>query len=166
MQTITITTIIDHLVEVIEGITPEASPTTPGFLLDARGQGRPTLRAWAPEAGGNVMFRVFDLRRAAPRDDGGVNNWAARLATTTLALTVCYPAQPKNYGLAEYADLEALIEADAHQIHDAISSPGGLAGAGHMAVWPKVGDIDQSLDAMWFLEMPVEILYYVAKVVL
>lgn len=162
MQTITATTIIDHLIEVIEGITPGAQPTSPGFVNDARGHGEPDLDQWAPGAGGNLQFRRFQLAGTNPRDDGGVNNFGARLATTVLDLTIAYPAVPKNYGLGTYADLEALIRADAHQIHDAISSPFGLAGAGHIAIWPKVGAIEKPGE-IWLCRMPIEILHYVSK---
>jgi hypothetical protein len=162
VTTITLTEIIAHLVTVVEDLTPTADPSARPFRRSSAPNREP-LRRWAPDVGGNGLLRLFDLRRSSARSDGGINHFAARLATVELTMTLAYPATPSLYGLDEYEELEALIEKDAHQIHDALSGAGALAGAGHIAVYPTIEALDQALERIWYQELSLDVLHYIAR---
>jgi hypothetical protein len=162
MTTITLAEIIELLAEVIGDLTPTTTAPQSVGAFRRNLAPKPPLRQWLPAAGGNDVARLFEVARVGRREDGGINHHAARLATVPLIVTLAYSAQPTLYGFTERHQLEALIEADAHQIHDAISLPTGLAGVGHIACYPTIERPDQG-DRIWFQDVSVDVLFYAQR---
>lgn len=160
MMTTDTTSVIEHLVTVIQGITPEASPASPGFVR-ASGPTR-TLRRGLPPGSGTALVRLFDLRSQGS-DEIGIEAPAVKLVTVQLLLTIAYPSVPKLYGLTELHALEALIESDRHQIIDKVEAPGGLVGAGHQANTARQRTLDQADEQQWFQEIEIEALFYTTR---
>lgn len=160
MTTTDTTSVISHIATVIAAITPEANPTSPGFIR-ATAPNRP-LRKWLPDAGGNLMIRRFDIES---QDEAplGIEDPAVKFVSKTLLVTICYPAVPKLYGLTELYDLDATIELDRHQIIDAIEAPGGLVGAGHQANLVDHRTLDKADERVWFQEIEIEARFYTAR---
>lgn len=156
MTTTTLTAVIAHLVTVLEGLTP--SPSTPLFRRSVAPH-RP-LRTWIPDAGGNVMLRKFEVRRDGSHEDLAFMDPSARLVSAPLVVTVAYV--PK-LSLGDSFTLEAVVEADAAQIRNAIFDVGGLSGSGHRANFVSVLGLDQADERIWFQDFAVEAQLYIAQ---
>jgi hypothetical protein len=159
MNTTTITAVVNRIAAVIEALTPEGQPGLP--FKRSTGPNRP-LRRWLPDAGGNAMFRLFEVRRNGEREGIGINDPAVYFISVPILVTVCYPAVPKLYDLLEIHDLEALIESDAAQIHDALLAPTALV-SGHTQTEVSVGALDQTSEKHWFQDFPLAAALHTAR---
>ena len=152
MTTTSLASIFTFLRSRVEAITPAASPTDRPFRYNVA-PSRP-LRPWLPDAGGNSMFRRFELERAGQRLDIGINNLEeGSLCEVPFLVLLAYPARPHLYGLQQRYDLEALIEADARQIRDSIFLGGLESDAHHANLDPLIQDLDRSNEDVWFQEI-------------
>lgn len=160
MTTTTASAIIEHLAALIETLTPDEIADRP--FRRAVAPSRPDLRAWLPDVGANDMFRRFTLRRGDARSPIGILDPGANLVTTTLTLTVAYPAQPQLLGLAEWHELEALVESDATILHDVLHLSQGQESTAHHATFVEVRPLDRRQEA-WYQDLEANVVYYVEQ---
>jgi hypothetical protein len=156
--TTTATAIIERIVTLVEALQPLELPTRPFRRSKAPNL---MLETWANDAGAIGLLRKFEVRRAGPREDPGVNDPAATLAAVPLVVTVVYPALPRLYGLGEIHELEAVVESDAHQIRDTVRSPAALV-PGHQANLPTIEGLAQG-DRMWFQDISISSIFYIVQ---
>lgn len=162
MNTTTPTAIITQLATVLEALTPAISTTPAKLFRRSKSPNRP-LRTWIPDAGGNDMLRKFDLFRDGSRLNIGINHPEANLISVPLTLTVAYPAVPKLYALTELYDLEALIESDALQLHDAILGPSALVSGDQAFLDVEILRTDQSDERHWYQDLTMTAVFYTAQ---
>ena len=164
MTLTTLSAVIAHIVEVIEDLTPTATPReNHGFVETQLPTG--DLRQWIPRNGGKESLRLFEVQTDGELEDAWpVQDVAGSAVKAPLVVRIVYPINPAYYGLAQRRDLEEIIAADAWQIRNALQRPSALVSAGH--VKNKVGKIrklDRANEQFWFQEIPVETQFFVAQ---
>ncbi len=170
MSTTTAGAIIAHLVTRITAIVPEtvvnlgAPPTARGFRYNDTEPSRP-LRRWLPDAGGNDMFRRFDLEEEDGPADIGIVHPDEKLMFVRLLVTLAYPARPTLFGLTSRRALKNLIEIDTAQVVDELASPSAiLAGDAHQAnADVRALRPDRLSEDHWFQDVSLTAVFYTAQ---
>ncbi len=162
MTTITLTQIVRAHVTTVRALTPSEHS-------DRKFDRCPTdvlLRQWVTANAGSPCFRKFEIRRVGIRRDPGTQDPSAALVERDLELVVSYPAKLPGLYTDESDEqldaLEAIAEADARQIRDALFSPLNLAGAGHQATWPVIAAFERTGD-VWFQRFDLRVAYNQAQ---
>lgn len=157
MTTTTAEAIIDKAIAVLRGL----SPLTASDLRFDRSPARYDLRTWALQA---PCTRRFEIRTDGDRVDPEDTDISVLRVMQPMLITVAYSRKlVGTYGIADLNDLEDVVETDAKQICDALYPTGGLAGDGHIATVPTIGDLDRAHDEVWFQAIPVEAHFWVAQ---
>jgi hypothetical protein len=115
--TTTLTLIRDNYVPLIKALTPSA-------LSDKKFDHVPNemIANWASRSPTLETFRKFDFVRVGPAQLPA-SAWSERVERNERCeLTIAYPALPELYGQLKVDDMEALIRADARQLHDLLFS--------------------------------------------
>lgn len=162
MTTRTVAEIVEKCIAVIEALTPDVGePQSRKFRLNR--EASRVLRAWVPVAGATGMLRLFDIWDEG-RQDIGTNAIAAVQVTHAIRITVCYPAEPKLYGLAQRHELSAMVSSDAQQIKDALRAPTAMAGSGHVCnLITDIPSLDRSSERVWFQDLVVNAVFFTGQ---
>lgn len=158
MTTTTITAILRHFIGLIEDLTPDTLPEERWQMV--RGPGRP-LRVWVPDAGGNNMWRRFELGADEGGADLGIQDPRANFTSEVVTITVAYPTGVKR--AADAFELRAILAEDGHTLRDAINSTRGRANLAHTATVVDRPSVDRSREDVWFLNLTATVAFYVEQ---
>lgn len=131
----------------IETVMLALTPATASQLKFRRAPRREPLRDWASKNTGDRAVRKWELLRGDQRDPLSLDpsEYACEIDGT---LTVAYPTLLGIYGANELDSLEDVIEADAHQIRDAIFSAGNYVAGLYCATVSIMGP-DRTMDGCY-----------------
>ena len=159
MATTTWTSIRDRCVSRIAALTPAISSqkfqTRPVLQKD--------LRAWSSGAG-SAALRAFDVVRLSGGDEAMFMDPSQFEVTERAEVVVAYPTKPFNeYGTSALDSIEAMVDADASQIRDAITSAGNYVSGQNLARVTEVV-INKDAEEVWFCVISFHVVYYRAQV--
>jgi hypothetical protein len=153
MTTTSMKNILAHSITLIEAVTPTAPPKNDRPFRHNSGASRP-LRQWIPDAGGNDMFRRFDIEVDGDRLDIGMNNLEqGSLVEVPFLVLLSYPARPHLFGYAERYELADLIESDARLVRDTLFLGGNESDAHHANLDPLIRRLERDREDVWFQEI-------------
>ena len=139
---------------VLEALTPAVANEFPFERSSVRSK---RLREWA-DGKASTQFRKFELVRSGDTFEPLVLLPDVIMRQEQATLTIAYPVGPALYGLDDLDSMEDLIRSDAHQLRDALLSPGNLL-LGCNAVLPTISPPERN-ETIWFQDIVCELTYY------
>jgi hypothetical protein len=107
----------------------------------------------------SAVFREFEIISPSGGEEAEFMDPSQFEVREQLQLKVAYPNNPGLYGSDGLDDAETLIEADADQIRDTITSASNyVSGQNLCKVLSK--QVDRSDENVWLLTLEAEVLYY------
>lgn len=150
--TTTYAAIRDNYIRLIEAITP----TLLSQLAFRRGLRRQELEVWADGAG-SAAFRKFEIRQASGSADPNLLDPTALERHEEAVILLAYPVLPALYGTDDLDEMEKVMRSDAHQVRDAVFSPGNYL-AGQYAAFVEIEEPDRG-DRVWYQPLRVTLMY-------
>jgi hypothetical protein len=138
------------MVAAIRDLTP-GTATEYDFALAPRSV---LYRQWIAKAPVDTAVRRYIIERTGSFTDPERFDPAERDITVEATLTMAYPVALGLYGIEDFDSLEDVIEADQHQIRDALTASDHYV-SGQYAAEVTVDAPDRGDDKVWFATLSV-----------